>query len=210
MLQDTKQHDTATHSVHREKTLLNNPEDEAADLTDLVYEFVERVSRRLLAEFPAVKRWDESDDICQQAAIRLFLSLQEVEIEDRRHLENLAATQIRRTLIDLARSYSRTAESNQRRWTPHSRKGDVNNVLTQQPDQTGDSSQLLEWAELHIQVENLPDDLKEVFQMRWYRGLSNAAVAELLGCDVRSAQRKWRTAREALAKTIDLNVLDLG
>ena len=130
-----------------------------------------------------------------------------MDVQNRRHLENLAATQIRRTLIDLARSYSRVSLTNQKRWTPHARSGDVNQVLAQQPDQSDEPSHLMEWAELHVQVENLPEDLKEVFQLRWYRGLKNNAVADILGCDIRTAQRKWRQAREALSRMSDSNLL---
>src|SRR3954452_17725772 len=63
------------------------------------------LARALLRRHPHVRRWEETDDLLQAALVRLHRSLAVVRPEDVRHFDNLAATQIRRELIDLARSY---------------------------------------------------------------------------------------------------------
>src|ERR1700733_5961134 len=65
----------------------------------------EALARAMLRRYPQVRRWEQTDDVLQAALVRLHRSLAEVRPESVRHLDNLAATQIRRELIDLARHY---------------------------------------------------------------------------------------------------------
>ena len=52
-----------------------------------------------------MKRWSETDDVLQNAMLRLHRSLAEIQPECPSQFYGLAATQIRRELIDLARHY---------------------------------------------------------------------------------------------------------
>src|SRR5437868_14126430 len=63
------------------------------------------LARAMLRRYPHVRRWEETDDLLQAALVRLHRSLAQVQPESVRHFDNLAAAQIRRELIDLARSY---------------------------------------------------------------------------------------------------------
>src|SRR5947209_10047933 len=63
------------------------------------------LARVMLRRYPHVRRWEQTDDLLQAALMRLHRSLAEVRPEGVAHFDNLAATQIRRELIDLARSY---------------------------------------------------------------------------------------------------------
>src|SRR3954468_524031 len=63
------------------------------------------LARAMLRRHPHVRRWEETDDLLQAALMRLHRSLAEVRPGDVRHLDNLAAAQIRRELIDLARRH---------------------------------------------------------------------------------------------------------
>ena len=56
-------------------------------------------------DFDRIGRWEQTEDIFQQAALRLHQSLEKVELHDATHFLRLAATQIRRQLIDLSRRY---------------------------------------------------------------------------------------------------------
>ncbi|MFV2068565.1 MAG: RNA polymerase sigma factor, partial [Pirellulales bacterium] len=58
---------------------------------------------------------------------------------------------------------------------------------------------LAEWAEFHAQIEQLPDDAREVFDLVWYGGLSQADAAEVLEVDPRTVRRRWRQARLSLS-----------
>lgn len=168
-----------------------------------VLDFLRQVSHSLLAGFPDVQRWDQTDDILQQAAMRLHRALQETTPESRRHLENLAALQVRRTLIDLGRAYSTRAGMNHQRWTPPHPGRDISGLTELQSSSENDPQKIIEWVELHEQIEQLPAEEQEVFQLIWYRGLSKDDVATILNVDLRTVQRRWRAARETLASRCD-------
>src|SRR5262245_16318293 len=59
----------------------------------------------MLKSFPSVARWGETGDVAQNALIRLHSALAKGFIESTRHYWNLAALEIRRELMDLARHY---------------------------------------------------------------------------------------------------------
>lgn len=164
-----------------------------------VSEFLRGTCRNLLAEFPDVKRWDQTDDIFQQAAVRLYRALRDTKPESRRHLENLAAMQVRRTLIDLGRKYAVSVAMNRERWTPHSATSKDQFFSSCRASREFDPVDLMDWVELHERVDDLPDNERAVFQLIWYRGLSKSEVAQLLDLDIRTVQRRWRVAREMLS-----------
>ena len=62
-----------------------------------------RLARKMLRSYPGVRRWELTDDIVQNAALRLWQCLDAVKPASVRSFINLAAVQIRRELIDLAR-----------------------------------------------------------------------------------------------------------
>jgi len=164
-----------------------------------VLDFLRQVSHNMLAGFPDVQRWDQTDDIFQQAALRLHRALQQTTPESRRHLENLAALQVRRTLIELGRTYATRVSMNRQRWTPDQKQSRHLRFSELSGSCEYDPARVIEWVELHEQIESLPHDEQEVFQLIWYRGFPKSEVADILDVDVRTVQRRWRAAREMLA-----------
>ena len=63
------------------------------------------LSRKLKRGFPRVGRWEQTEDVCQMASLKLYDALATTKINDSRHFFRLAAKKIRETLIDLARHY---------------------------------------------------------------------------------------------------------
>lgn len=172
-----------------------------ADLSLLeIADFLRGMCHTLLARFPDVQRWDQTDDIFQSAALRLHRALQETTPESRRHLENLAAVQVRRTLIDLGRKYAASLTMNQNRWTPLNTSQPFDLISNTFASDESDPQALTDWVELHETIDQLPDDEREVFQLIWYRGISKGEVAEMLHIDLRTVQRRWRAARATLAR----------
>lgn len=164
-----------------------------------VLDSLKQLSSSMLAGFPDVRRWDQTDDIFQQAAIKLLLALRESPPETQRHLQNLVALQVRRTLIDLGRRYSCRVAMSQQRWTPSLNDRSCSSMLELPASSESDPYGLIEWVELHEAIDKLDIDEREVFQLIWYLGRSKDEVAELLDVDVRTVQRRWRAAREVLA-----------
>src|SRR5262245_52885470 len=64
---------------------------------------LERLARKMLRRFPEVARWEQTGDVLQNALPRLLRALEVVRPGSVREFFGLAAEQLRRTLIDLAR-----------------------------------------------------------------------------------------------------------
>ncbi len=58
-----------------------------------------------------------------------------------------------------------------------------------------DPGNLAAWAEFHAQVERLPDEEREVFDLIWYQELPQSEAAALLGVSERTVKRRWASAR---------------
>jgi RNA polymerase sigma-70 factor (ECF subfamily) len=152
-----------------------------------------RLARRMLRGYPGVRRWEQTDDVLQGAALRLWRSLEEVKPASVRRFIGLAAAQIRRELIDLARHYG--GPDGPGRHHPV-RAGPDGSGGPPDPDtDTDDPARLAAWTEFHEHVEALPGDEKEVFNLLWYQGLPQAEAAALLGVTERVVRYRWRAAR---------------
>jgi RNA polymerase sigma-70 factor (ECF subfamily) len=66
---------------------------------------LERLAHAMLARFPNVRRWADTGDVLQNALVRLLRSLKEVDVPSTRDFFGLAAEQLRRELLDLARHF---------------------------------------------------------------------------------------------------------
>jgi RNA polymerase sigma-70 factor (ECF subfamily) len=133
-------------------------------------------TRRMLADFPAVRAREQADDILQNALIRLTRALRQETPPSVKEFFNLAAAQIRRELLDLARS--------------HARRPTVG-LTGDPPDRASDSTGMDRWTALHEAVEFLPADRREVFSCRFYHGWTQAQIAEVLGISDRQVRRLW-------------------
>lgn len=152
---------------------------------------LERLTRKMLRRFPGVQRWAQTDDVLQNALLRLLRALREVQPDSTRAFFSLAGVQIRRELLDLARHYfgPRGAGAH------HASNADASGHKPIEPaDPTNDPSDLADWCELHEQVEKLPDEEREIVDLLFYQGLTQSAAASLLDINVRTVQRRWHAA----------------
>jgi RNA polymerase sigma factor (sigma-70 family) len=150
------------------------------------------LARAMLRRYPHVRRWEETDDLLQATLLRLHRSLAEVRPEDVRHFDNLAATQIRRELIDLARSYHGPEGVGANH---HTDRIDPDVRLAQVANESGQPGSLEEWTAFHEAVDRLPEDERQIMDLLWYRGLTHAQAAEALGVATKTIQRRWASAR---------------
>jgi RNA polymerase sigma factor (sigma-70 family) len=172
--------------------------DESArdELLDIARVRLGRLARKMLRGYPGVRRWEQTDDVLQNVAVRLCRALKTMRPESVHGFVRLAALQIRRELIDLARHY----EGPEGLGRHHlSRAGpDDAEAPPGPPDpssDTHDPARLASWSEFHETIESLPDAEREVFDLLWYQGLSQREAAALLGISERAAKRRWRSAR---------------
>ncbi len=157
-----------------------------------------RLTRKMLAQNPRVRRWEETPDVMQNASLRLCRALESVVPKTAREFFGLAAEQIRRELIDLARRYYGphgigANHSSQIRIDPL--RSNTQGVEFVAADSSGDPRALIDWVELHECVGSLPPEEREVFGLLWYHGLSQDEAATVLNVSERTVRRYWQSAR---------------
>lgn len=145
----------------------------------------------MLRRYPGVGRWEHADDVFQEAALRLLRALESVRPADTREFFGLAAEQIRRQLLDLARHYRRLNAA-----VPEGHSGCQSSVA--HPPAPADAD-LDRWTAFHEAVAELPAESREVLMLTFYHGWTQAQAAEHLGVDVRTVRRWWRAGCDALA-----------
>ncbi|MEZ6072263.1 MAG: sigma-70 family RNA polymerase sigma factor [Pirellulales bacterium] len=165
------------------------------------------LARHMLQGYPTVQRFDETSDVYQNAAVRLFRALEDVEVQDANHFFRLAAVQIRRELLDLARRYQGPLgpvknEVRQQQGVDDPTATTPRNHL-EYAEETNDPRRLAQWTEFHEAVDALPEVEREVFRLHWYCGLKLKDVAEMMGYGERQIKRYWRQARLSLADSLE-------
>ena len=162
--------------------------DASSDLLRIVGERLEKLARRMLRNYPQVHRWAETGDVLQSALLRLLRALESVRPKTSRDFFNLAAVQIRRELIDLARHY----QGKQGMGAHHDSIGSgIGEIASDTPASDAD---LDAWQAFHQEVEKLPPDEREVVSLIYYHGWEQKDVAELFQVTPRTVRRWWTSA----------------
>ena len=151
----------------------------------------------MLKGYPGVARWEQTDDVLQNALVRLERALQAIRTPTSLDFFRLAASQIRRELIDMARHYRGPMGLG----ANHSSRGGGGGssgsyVEPEAPaDLSNDPGGLASWTEFHGKIESLPDVDREIFDLLWYQGLTQAEASVVLGVAERTVNRRWIAAR---------------
>jgi RNA polymerase sigma factor (sigma-70 family) len=171
-------------------------------LLGVVCERLGRLAHKMLRDFPGVARWEGTDDVLQNATLRLCRALKDVTPESPRSFFNLAAVQIRRELIDLARHYNGPHGMGAHHQSLGPSDVRKNPGLECPAADTNEPGGLTDWTEFHEQVEALPDEQREVFNLVWYQGLTQVEAAALIGVTERVVKWRWRAARLTLHQAL--------
>lgn len=166
------------------------------------------LAHRMIRRYPHVRRWEETDDVFVEATTRLHRSLADVLPESPRHFYNLAATHVRRVLIEMARKYFGPLGVGANHETDSHAEGRP--ARHDPADSSGEPANIVEWTEFHEHVEALPDEEREVFSLTWYEGLSQGEIANVLGIAIRTVKRRWQSARCLLGKALQGELLNDG
>ena len=173
-------------------------------ILELFHARLRRLASRMLDRFPAVRRWDDTDDVLQAASLRLHRALATVSPDTPRAVLALAATQLHRELIDLARRYAGPLS--------HASHHDTNLVAGRPPgaaaefqvDRAVDSAAALDrWSLFHEAIAGLSAEDRETFQLVWYLGADQQSIARLLECSERTVRQRWRSARVRIRVALD-------
>jgi len=143
------------------------------------------LARRMFRRQPELRSLAETDDVLQEACVRLHRALGEVRPADVPAYFGLAARQIRWVLRDLARKQA----ASRVRFNGQVADGEST------PDRAGEPADLFQWSELHEKIDALPPQERETFDLLFYQGLGHAEAAELLQVSTRTLRRRWQQAR---------------
>jgi len=167
------------------------------ELLNLTQQQLMRMTAKMKRDFRGVGRWEQTEDVFQNASMRLYEAIASTRIEDKRHFFRLAALQIRRELIDLCRHYRGPLGQGANHATqPRDRDGEGERVAAYDPgDLTNNPAHLQAWTDFHQCVNQLPDREREVFELLWYHELKQEEAAEMMEMSTRNIKRLWRSAR---------------
>jgi RNA polymerase sigma factor (sigma-70 family) len=153
---------------------------------------LEWMVRKALRRFPGVHRWEDTSDVRQNAAVRLSQTLKTQVPASARDFFALAATLIRRELIDLLRHYYGPLGHG----AHHDSHPPGSHPSAELPAADAEQGpKLAQWTAFHECIDRLEPSEREVFSLRWYHGLEIKEVAHLLGVSDRTVKRYWREAR---------------
>jgi RNA polymerase sigma factor (sigma-70 family) len=158
-----------------------------------------KLTRRMFRGYPGLRRWEATDDVFQNSLIRLHRALAHVELQSVRHFFNLAAVQIRRELLDLKKHHYGPEGAARHHHTDHHSPDETGGALSATSAEPED---LTLWADFHAVVGDLPEELREIFDLLYYEGLTQEEAATLLGLSPRTLKRRWQTAKIHLHKKL--------
>ena len=160
---------------------------------------LERLAHRMLRDFPNVRRCADTGDVYQESILRLLRSLEQLDSAPGsvREFLGLAATHIRRELLDLARRCGAV----KRRAEVALPTSDTSGRL-EPPAAEENADELERWQRFHEEVEKLPVEEREVVGLRFYHGWAEADIAALFGVTERTVRRRWAAGCARLADAL--------
>ena len=164
-------------------------------LIDHACERLFELTRKMFRGFPGLRRWEQTDDVFQNALIRLHRALASVELESVRHFFNLAAEIVRRELLDLKKHHFGPHGDGANHHTDHQPPDEAGGSLSRRAEEPEDLSA---WGEFHERVGRLPDEHRELVNMLFYEGLTQEEAAAVLGISTRTLKRRWQEAKQQL------------
>ena len=156
----------------------------------LTSEWLRRLVSVMLRASPAVHRWEQTDDVMQNALLRLWRALEDVKPATAR----LAAW---RRCRFAASWWTWPATTSGRSATAPGTRPSALPAGAARRRRRGSScnpSRLAAWTDFHEQVAQLPPEQRAAFEARWYLNLPHAEAAELLGVSLSTVIRHYQAA----------------
>lgn len=175
--------------------MLNSLREGQTDFDDpqlaLVYQELRRMAAARLAR-QAPGQTLQATALVHEAYLKL-MGKSSKAWESRRHFFGAAAQAMRQILVDIARRKRAVRHGRQHERVP---LDDVEGLLTVDPEP---------FLDLHLALDQLNQEdpvEAEIVRLRYFIGLENAEVAEMLGISVRSVERHWAFAKAWLSRAM--------
>lgn len=143
------------------------------------------MARRGLGDFHRLTGLVQTDDVLQEALLRLHGSLREVRPPNLRAYLGLASVQIRRILIDMARNLLGPQGFGKNEITGQPLHGFPNRIT----DSVG------RWIIFNDMIDRLLPEEREVVDLLFVHAMTHEEVSSLLGISVSTSKRRWLAAR---------------
>jgi RNA polymerase sigma factor (TIGR02999 family) len=130
-----------------------------------------------------------SGDLVQEAVLRL-IQLRQIEFEDRAHFLALAATFMRRVLVDHVRAKRRDKRQHQK-------------VALETRFERARPVDLLGLDAAMVRLSLVDPERAEIVEMRYFGGMTLADIAAVLRLSEATVKRRWTAARAWLIEAMD-------
>ena len=166
--------------------------DESAreELFDSAYDQMRQIARGIL-HGDRMRFSLQPTELVNECALRMF-GLAEMDWRDRAHFIAMAATTMRRVLIDEAR-----------RKQAGKRDADIVTLLTFHGQPAEQDLDLEALDEALNRLHDISEDFARVVELKYFGGLTNEEVAEVMGTSDSTVKRTWRSARAWLYAELD-------
>jgi RNA polymerase sigma-70 factor (ECF subfamily) len=171
-------------------------------LLELTRDRLMRHARRFLhGSYARLEPFAQTDDIVQQLYLkilqhqdRFWVNAQGEPVRTLAEFFGHTSAWIRDVLCDLLRkAYGR--DDNHPAFLPLDGGPSDSGPRYDPSSSTLDGEKLRRWTEFHEAADRLPDELRAVFDLLWYQGMSQAEAAALLGIAVPTVKLRWMKAR---------------
>jgi RNA polymerase sigma-70 factor (ECF subfamily) len=186
------QYDSSTYIQNLLDLLQAGHDSARAALLEHTLERFQQLARGMFHRQRDLRVLYETDDVIQEALVRLHRALAQVKPVAVRAFFALAARQIRWVLQDLAR---KVVSSRFLAYTGRTAPGSHPAGQGEPQDLGGEPCDLLEWADFHRKIEALPEVEREMFDLLLYQGLTQKEAADLLHLSLSTVKRRWQSAR---------------
>ena len=158
-------------------------------LMPLVLDELRRIATRLLRTTELPNQDLEPEDLVSEAYLRL-VSRSNVQWEGKAHFYSYAAGLMRRILVDHARAVSRRTLGGRRATEP----------VSIEPEIDDPEGKLL--AEALAALSRIEPRQARIVEMRFFGGLTNEQIAQVLGLTATTVKREWHAAQPWLLRKL--------
>ena len=170
-------------------------------------ERIRTIAHRMLhGQFGRIAALEQTDDITQEAALRLLKAMREVPVGSAVEFFRFSACMMRRVLMDLGRHHFNPDGSAAHRADVPLGGNTSGPGFVPRDNRTSAPDQLAAWNEFLERVETLPDEQLAVFDLLWCQDLEQEEAAKLLGVSVPTVKRRWRDAKLSLIELLGDNL----
>ena len=170
------------------------------DLISFSIQRLTALTRKMLAGEDFVRRWQQTDDVFQNAALRLQRALKEVHPTTKKDFFSLAATMIRREILDMARQLRRRKSDAAHHYSePLSTEKSSDLRLWEGADETSPET----WCRFHEAIDRLDGRKREMIELLYYQGMTIRQAAEMLDVSERTVRRLWRDVKLEIEEVLE-------